>query len=112
MTGRCAKANDTHPRLQLVWGGGNYNLIIDFNTKMVPTVSCNENSCQRYLNDHWAETSQLFASSLGCKALPSPLKCKNEYLVFALEEKTSAHAVVDSIVLAFLAGSKGQGVGR
>ena len=34
-------------------------------------------------NAHWAETPPLFAYSLGRKARPSPLICKNEYLVFA-----------------------------
>ena len=58
-------------------------------------------------NAHWAEPSPLFAHM----AHPSPLKCKNEYLVLALGEETAAQAVVGSIVWAF-AGLKSQGVGR
>ena len=45
---------------------------------------------------HWG-SSPLFAH----RARPTPLKCKNEYLVLALEEETAAQAVVGSIVWAF-----------
>ena len=46
---------------------------------------------------HWAELSPLFAH----RARPTPLNCKNEYLVLALGEETAAQAVVGSIVWAF-----------
>ena len=48
-------------------------------------------------NAHWAEPSPLVA----IRARPTPLKCKNEYLVLALEEETAVQAVVGSIVWAF-----------
>ena len=48
-------------------------------------------------NAHWAKPSPLFAH----RACPTPLKCKNEYLVLPLGEKTAVQAVVDSIVWAF-----------
>ena len=35
------------------------------------------------------------------RARPTPLKCKNEYLVLALVEETAVQAVVGSIVWAF-----------
>ena len=35
------------------------------------------------------------------RARPTPLKCRNEYLVLALEEETAVQAVVDSIFWAF-----------
>ena len=38
---------------------------------------------------HWAEPSLLFAH----KARPTPLKCKNEYLVLALGEETAVLAI-------------------
>ena len=44
-------------------------------------------------NGHWAEPSPLFA----LRARPTPLKCKNEYLVLALGEET-VQALVGSIV--------------
>ena len=52
-------------------------------------------------------------SKLACAscARPTPLKCKNEYLVLALVEETAVRAVVGFIVWRF-AGSKSQGVGR
>ena len=43
------------------------------------------------------EPSPLFAH----RARPTPFKCKNEYLVLALEEETAVKAVVGSIVWAF-----------
>ena len=48
-------------------------------------------------NVHWAEPSPLFAH----RARPTPLKCKNEYMVLALGEETAVQAVVGSIVWAF-----------
>ena len=45
-------------------------------------------------NAHWIEPSPLFAHT----ARPTPLKCKNEHLVLALEEETAIQAVVGSIV--------------
>ena len=48
-------------------------------------------------NANWAEPSPLFAH----RARPTPLKCKNEYLVLALGEETAVQAVVGSIVWAF-----------
>ena len=48
-------------------------------------------------NAHWAEPSPLFDN----RARPTPLKCKNEYLVLELGEETVAQAVVGSSVLAF-----------
>ena len=41
-------------------------------------------------NAHWAEPSPVFAH----RARPTPLKCKNEYLVLALGEETAAQVVV------------------
>ena len=43
---------------------------------------------------HWAEPSPLFAH----RARPTPLSCKNEYLVLALGEETAVQAVVGSNV--------------
>ena len=48
-------------------------------------------------NAHWAEPSPLFAH----KARPTPLKCKNEYLVLALGEETTVQSVIGCIVWAF-----------
>ena len=45
-------------------------------------------------NAHWAEPSPLFAH----RARPTPLKCKNKYMVLALGEETAVQAVVGSIV--------------
>ena len=52
-------------------------------------------------NDHWTETSPLFVASLEWRARPSPLICKNEYLVYALVEGTAIQAIVGTIVWAF-----------
>ena len=46
---------------------------------------------------HWAELSPPFVH----RAFPSPLNCKNEYLVLVLGEETAVQAVVGSIVWAF-----------
>ena len=46
---------------------------------------------------HWAEPSPLFAH----RARPTPLRCKNVYLVLPLGEETADQAVVGSIVWAF-----------
>ena len=55
------------------------------------------------------EASPLFTHG----ARPSPLNCKNEYMVLALGEKTAAQAVVGSIVWAFRRLKKpSQGVER
>ena len=48
-------------------------------------------------NAYWAEPSPLFAH----RARHTPLKCKNEYLVFALGEETALETVVGFIVWAF-----------
>ena len=58
-------------------------------------------------NVHCVVTTPLFAPSLSWMARPSPLSCKTECVLFALEEETAAQAVVDCIVLAFR-GSKSQ----
>ena len=46
---------------------------------------------------HWAEPSPLFAHG----ARPTPVKCKNEYLLLALGEGTEVQAVVGSMAWAF-----------
>ena len=48
-------------------------------------------------NTHWAEPSPLAAH----RARPTPLKCKNDYLVLELGEETAVQVVVGSIVWAF-----------
>ena len=48
-------------------------------------------------NAYWVKSSPVFAY----RARPSPLNCKNDYLVIALQEETAAQAVVGSIVWAF-----------
>ena len=48
-------------------------------------------------NAHYAELSLLFAH----RARPTPLECKNEYLVLALMEETAVQAAVGCIVWAF-----------
>ena len=48
-------------------------------------------------NAHWAELSPLFAH----RARPTPLRCKNKYMVLALGEDTVVQAAVGSIVRAF-----------
>ena len=40
-------------------------------------------------NAHWAEPSPVFA----LRARPTPLKCKNEYLLLALREETAVQTV-------------------
>ena len=57
-------------------------------------------------NAHWAKPSQRFAH----RARPTPLKCKNEYLMHALGQKTAVQAMAVSIVWEFRR-LKGQGVG-
>ena len=54
-----------------------------------------------------AEPPPLFAH----RARPSPLKCKNEYLVLALEEETAVQTLVGSIIWAFRRLKKLKGSG-